>query len=83
MGQVYRARDTKLGRDVAIKLLPEAFSQDPDRMARFAREAKVLASLNHSNIAAICGGGASAGDGTRRRPTLSGPLLPNTAFPDR
>jgi serine/threonine protein kinase len=53
MGEVYRARDTKLGRDVAIKILPEAFAQHADRMARFEREAKVLAALNHPNIAAI------------------------------
>src|SRR5215469_8829223 len=55
MGEVWRATDTKLGRDVAIKILPEAFAQDPDRMARFTREAQVLASLNHPNIAAIYG----------------------------
>jgi serine/threonine-protein kinase len=55
MGEVYRARDTKLGRDVAIKILPENFAKDPERMARFEREAKVLASLNHSNIAHIYG----------------------------
>src|SRR5881398_637114 len=55
MGEVYRARDEKLNRDVAIKILPEAFAQDPDRMARFTREAQVLASLNHPNIAAIYG----------------------------
>src|SRR5215469_8941650 len=55
MGEVYRARDTKLGRDVAIKVLPEAFARDPERMARFEREAKLLAVLNHSNIAAIYG----------------------------
>jgi eukaryotic-like serine/threonine-protein kinase len=55
MGEVYRARDTKLGRDVAIKVLPEAFAGDADRMARFQREAKVLASLEHPNIAAIYG----------------------------
>src|SRR5437762_7297593 len=55
MGEVYRATDTKLGRDVAIKILPDVFAQDPDRMARFAREAQVLASLNHPNIAAIYG----------------------------
>ena len=53
MGEVWRATDTKLGRDVAIKILPEEFAQDPDRMARFDREAKVLAALNHPNIAAI------------------------------
>src|SRR2546427_7598035 len=53
MGEVYRARDTKLKREVAIKLLPEEFSQDPERVARFQREAEVLASLNHPNIAGI------------------------------
>jgi len=55
MGEVYRARDTRLGRDVALKLLPEAFAADAERMARFEREAKVLASLNHPNIAQIYG----------------------------
>src|ERR1700674_4549901 len=55
MGEVYRARDTKLKRDVALKVLPEAFARDPARMARFQREAAVLASLNHPNIAAIYG----------------------------
>jgi hypothetical protein len=55
MGEVYRARDTKLNRDVALKILPEAFATDPDRLARFKREAQVLASLNHPNIAAIYG----------------------------
>jgi serine/threonine-protein kinase len=53
MGEVYRARDTKLKRDVAIKTLPDEFSHDPDRLSRFQREAEVLASLNHPNIAAI------------------------------
>src|SRR5215831_11247873 len=55
MGDVYEATDTKLGRSVAIKFLPEAFSHDSERVARFQREARVLASLNHSNIAAIYG----------------------------
>ena len=55
MGEVYRARDTKLDRDVALKVLPQAFTEDPDRLARFEREAKVLASLNHPGIAAIYG----------------------------
>src|ERR1041385_5691758 len=55
MGAVYRATDTRLGRDVAIKILPDAFAHDPDRMARFSREAQVLASLNHPNIAAVYG----------------------------
>src|SRR6266481_2012045 len=53
MGEVYRARDAKLKRDDAIKILPEEFSQDDDRVSRFRREAEVLASLNHPNIAAI------------------------------
>ena len=55
MGEVYRARDTRLGREVALKILPEALAQDPDRLARFEREAHVLASLNHPNIAHIHG----------------------------
>ncbi len=55
MGEVYRARDTRLGRDVAIKILPSFFTSDPDRLARFDREARVLASLNHPHIAAIYG----------------------------
>jgi eukaryotic-like serine/threonine-protein kinase len=55
MGEVYRAKDTKLKRDVALKVLPEAFAADPERMARFQREAEVLASLNHPNIAQIYG----------------------------
>ena len=55
MGEVYRARDAKLGRDVALKVLPEAFARDAERMARFQREAKVLASLNHPNIASVYG----------------------------
>ena len=55
MGEVYRATDTKLGREVAIKVLPALLSQDPDRLARFDREARTLAALNHPNIAAIHG----------------------------
>jgi len=55
MGEVYRARDIKLNREVALKVLPEAFAKDAERMARFQREAQVLASLNHPNIAAIYG----------------------------
>ncbi len=55
MGEVYRARDAKLKRDVAIKVLPEAFARDPERLARFEREAEVLATLNHPNIAAVYG----------------------------
>ena len=55
MGEVWQACDTKLDRDVALKVLPEAFTSDPDRLARFEREAKVLASLNHPNIGSIYG----------------------------
>src|SRR5580704_10055868 len=55
MGEVYRAKDTKLKREVALKILPDSFASDPDRLARFEREAKVLASLNHPNIAQIYG----------------------------
>src|SRR3989442_2963790 len=55
MGEVYRAHDTRLGRDVAIKILPHGFSADPNRQARFEREARVLAALNHPNIGAVYG----------------------------
>ena len=55
MGEVYRAHDSKLGRDVALKILPAAFQADADRLARFEREARALASLNHPNIATIHG----------------------------
>src|SRR6516165_2219184 len=55
MGEVYRAKDTKLGRDVALKILPASFTNDPERVARFRREAQVLASLNHPHIAQIHG----------------------------
>jgi Tol biopolymer transport system component len=61
MGEVYRARDTRLNRDVAIKVLPESLARDPDRLSRFEREAKVLAALNHPNIAHIHGVEDSAG----------------------
>ena len=61
MGQVYRATDTTLGRQVAIKILPDAFAADPERLARFEREAKTLASLNHPHIAAIYGFEKSGG----------------------
>src|SRR5215475_1848293 len=55
MGEVYKARDTRLKRDVALKILPESFASDPERLARFQREAEVLASLNHPHIAQIYG----------------------------
>ena len=68
MGEVYRARDTKLGREVALKILPEAFASDPDRLARFEREARTLATLNHPRIAQVYGfedGPSEAGPGHR------------------
>src|SRR5512147_411324 len=61
MGEVYRARDTKLNRDVAIKVIPETFAADADRLARFEREAQTLAALNHPNIAHIHGVEESGG----------------------
>jgi serine/threonine protein kinase len=91
MGEVYRARDTKLQRDVALKVLPTAFHLDPERHARFAREAQVLASLNHPNIAAIYG--VEEGDDVTALvlelvdgPTLAdrlaaGPIPPDEALP--
>jgi serine/threonine protein kinase len=63
MGEVFRARDTKLGRDVALKILPAAFAQDAERLARFEREARTLASLNHPHIAQIHGLEESAAPG--------------------
>ncbi|HVH29711.1 MAG TPA: protein kinase [Vicinamibacterales bacterium] len=91
MGEVYSARDAKLNRDVAVKVLPEAFGHDPDRLARFEREAQVLASLNHPNIGAIFGFEESV-DGVRalvlelvQGPTLAdriaeGPIRPPEAL---
>ena len=75
MGEVYRARDSKLGRDVAIKVLPEEFARDPERMARFQREAKFLASLNHSNIATIHGLEDSLGTRALVMELVEGPTL--------
>ena len=91
MGQVYQATDTKLNRQVALKILPEAFATDPDRLARFQREAQILASLNHPGIAAIYG--IEEQDDTRalvlelvEGPTLAdrisdGPIPPDEALP--
>src|ERR1051326_1487929 len=75
MGEVYRAHDTRLLRDVALKVLPGAFAQDPDRMARFAREAQVLAALNHPHIAAIYGLEESDGVRALVMELVEGPTL--------
>src|SRR3989337_2029623 len=75
MGEVYRARDTRLNRDVAIKVLPEAFVHDADRLARFKREAQVLASLNHPHIAAIHGLEDVAGGSALILELVDGPTL--------
>ena len=91
MGQVWQATDTQLGRQVALKILPDAFAADPDRLARFKREAQILASLNHPNIAAIYG--IEEAEGTRalvlelvKGPTLAdriskGPIPLDEALP--
>jgi Tol biopolymer transport system component len=75
MGEVYQAHDTKLGRDVAIKVLPEAFAHDPERLSRFQREAKMLASLNHLNIATIHGLEQSGGTSYLVMELVSGETL--------
>ena len=75
MGEVYRATDTKLGRDVALKVLPETFAKNAERMARFRREAQVLASLNHSNIATIHGLEESNGNCALVMELVEGPTL--------
>jgi serine/threonine protein kinase len=75
MGEVYRARDTTLNRDVAIKVLPESFANDPERLARFQREAQVLASLNHPNIGGIYGIEEAAGVRALVLELVEGPTL--------
>src|SRR5712664_3179489 len=75
MGEVYRAHDTKLGRDVAIKVLPEAFAHDLGRLSRFQREAKMLAALNHPNIATIHGLEQSGGTSYLVMELVSGDTL--------
>ncbi len=75
LGEVYRARDTKLGREVALRILQEAFASDPDRLARFQREAQVLASVNHPNIAQIQGLGRAAGIKALVLELVEGPTL--------
>src|SRR5262245_42603733 len=77
MGEVFRAHDTKLGRDVALKTLPLAFAHDADRLARFKREATVLASLNHPNIAGIYGFEESAIGHALWLELVEGPTLAN------
>ena len=78
MGEVYRALDTKLNREVALKVLPESFARDPQRVARFRREAQILASLNHPNIAAIYSFEESDG-----RHYLTMELVPGETLRDR
>jgi len=75
MGEVWQARDTTLDRDVALKVLPEAFTSDPDRLTRFEREAKILASLNHPNIAQIHGVEESEGTRALVLELVEGPTL--------
>ena len=75
MGQVYQATDTKLNRQVALKILPEAFATDPDRLARFQREAQVLASLNHPNIGHIYGLEEAEGQKALVLELVEGPTL--------
>ena len=75
MGQVYQATDTKLDRDVALKVLPHAFTDDPERLARFEREAKVLASLNHPNIGHIYGLEEAEGQKALVLELVEGPTL--------
>jgi serine/threonine protein kinase len=81
MGEVYRARDPRLGRDVALKVLPPAFAQDPERMARFEREAQVLASLNHPNISALYGLEESDGVRALVLELVEGPTLADRMAP--
>src|SRR6266496_4313392 len=83
MGSVYRAADTKLGREVAIKVLPDSFASDPDRLARFTREAHVLASLNHPNIAAIYGLEESQAGGATASQALVLELVEGATLADR
>jgi len=80
-GEVYRARDTKLNRDVALKVLPEVFARNAERMARFQREAQVLASLNHPNIAVIYGLEESGGVRALVMELVEGPTLAERIAP--
>ena len=78
MGEVYRARDTRLNRDVAIKILPASFSADPDRLQRFAQESRAAAALNHPNILSIYDIGEERG-----APYVVSELLEGETLPDR
>lgn len=84
MGEVFRARDTKLGRDVAVKVLPASFAHDASRLARFEREARTLASLNHPNVAQVFGleDGAAGGEGSGHGPVLVMELLDGHTLAD-
>ena len=83
MGEVYRARDTKLARDVAIKVLPAEFALEPERLARFTREAQVLAALNHPNIAAIYGSEDGPPEGGHHVPALILEFVDGPTLADR
>ena len=83
MGEVYRARDTKLNREVALKVLPDVFARDPERLARFQREAEVLASLNHPNIAHIHGLEESGAVRALVMELVEGPTLADKLAPAR
>jgi len=85
MGEVYRARDTRLGRDVTLKVLPDQVARDSERLARFEREAHVLASLNHPNIAAIYGmePGTAAGNAGATGPVLVMEFVEGPTLADR
>src|SRR5687768_17365104 len=83
MGDVYRARDTNLGRNVAIKVLPDDVAEDPARLARFEREARTLASLNHSNIAVVHGLETVTLDTARSSRALVMELVSGTTLAER
>ena len=83
MGEVYRAHDTKLGRDVALKVPPDLFADDPERLARFQREARVLASLNHPNIGSIYGLEESGDTRALVLQLVEGPTLAERIAPRR
>jgi serine/threonine protein kinase len=87
MGEIYRAHDSKLGRDVAVKILPDLFARDPERLSRFEREARLLASLSHPNILAIHDFGVADGTAYAVTELLHGETLGQTlqsgAMPER